>query len=107
MSDERKLTEEDREKIQRLLESGTFLEDVVLTGLPGCFYAVAVLVGIALGITTIAVMSKGGNGELVCYLIGYTIGGVLSILATGRLIELVGRISDDVRTIRERTDSQK
>jgi hypothetical protein len=78
-----------------------------LAGLPGCFYAVALLVGIGLGITTIAVMSKGGNGELVCYMIGYTIGGVLSILATGRLIELVGRISDDVRAIRERTDSQK
>ncbi len=65
------------------------------------------LVGISLGITTIAVMSKGGNGELVCYMIGYTIGGVLSILATGRLIELVGRISENVRAIRERTDSQK
>ena len=78
-----------------------------LAGLPGCFYAVALLVGIGLGITTIAVMSKGGNGELVCYMIGYTIGGVLSILATGRLIELVGRISENVRAIRERTDSQK
>jgi hypothetical protein len=75
--------------------------------LPGCFYAVAVLVGIGLGITTIAVIGNGGSAEEIGYMIGYTIGGVLSILATGRLIELVRRISDDVRAIRERTDSQK
>jgi len=75
--------------------------------LPGCFYAVAVLVGIGLGITTIVVIDNRGSAEEIGYMIGYTIGGVLSILATGRLIELVRRISDDVRTIRERTDSQK
>ncbi|MBT4695107.1 MAG: hypothetical protein HOB73_17355 [Planctomycetaceae bacterium] len=75
--------------------------------LSGCFYAVAVLVGIGLGITTIAVIGNGGSAEEIGFMIGYTIGGVLSILATGRLIELVRRISDDVRAIRERTDSQK
>jgi hypothetical protein len=79
----------------------------VLAGLPGCFYAVAVLVGIGLGITTIAVIGNGGSAEEIGYMIGSTIGGVLSILATGRLIELVGRISENVRAIRERTDSQK
>ena len=78
-----------------------------LAGLPGCFYAVALLVGIGLGITTIAVIGNGGSAEEIGYMIGYTIGGVLSILATGRLIKLVSRISDDVRAIRERTDSQK
>ena len=77
-----------------------------LSIIPGCFYAVAVLVGIGLGITTIAAIGSG-NAEEVGYVMGYTVGGVLSILATGRLIELVQRISDDVRVIRERSDNQK
>jgi hypothetical protein len=36
-------------------------------------------------------------------MIGWTIGGVLGMLATGRLVELIQRISDDVRFMRDNT----
>ena len=82
-------------------------EDDVLKVLPSCFYAFAFLFAVGMIFAIFSINDKGGDTEQVGYMMGCTVGGVLSILATGRLIELVRRISDDVRAIRERTDSQK
>ena len=40
---------------------------------------------------------SGSHGQ------GWTIGGILGMLATGRLVELIQRISDDVRIMRDST----
>ena len=50
----------------------------------------------AVGVFIVSLISKDASKAEIGYMIGYTIGGVLSILATGRLIELVQRISDKI-----------
>ena len=65
--------------------------------LPAVYYFLAVFCGIVLlGFT--AVNSDELNSTQIGAWIGYTIGSVLSILAVGRVIELLQQIRDAVRS---------
>ena len=77
-------------------EEGDFLR-----GLPGCFYALAMAGGGILLIFTLAASDELNSSEIGT-LIGWTVGAVLGTLGTGYLIELVQRISSDVRAIRKK-----
>ena len=70
--------------------------------IPGCYYSLAILGGVALLVFTIMVsddLSAAQTGGMI----GWIIGAVLAMLATGRLVQLVQRISDDIRIIRDGT----
>lgn len=73
----------------------------VLRGIPGCYYFLAIVCGVVLTIFAI-VVSGDLDAAQTGALIGWIIGAVLAMLATGRLVGLVQRISDDVRIIRDR-----
>ena len=69
----------------------------LLSGLPAIYYFLAVFCGIVLlGFT--AVNADELNSTQIGAWIGYTIGSVLSILAVGRVIELLQQIRDAVRS---------
>ena len=69
----------------------------LLSGLPAIYYSLSVFCGIVLlGFT--AVNSGELNSTQIGAWIGYTVGAVLSILAIGRVIELLQQIRDAVRS---------
>jgi Na+/H+-translocating membrane pyrophosphatase len=70
----------------------------LLSDLPGAFYGLAILCGIVLLIFTL-VNSDQFNSTQIGSLIGWTFGSVLSMLAVGRVIELLQQIRDAVRNI--------
>ena len=68
--------------------------------IPGCYYGLAILGGVALLVFTILRsddLSAAQTGEII----GWIIGAVLATFAAGRLLQLVQRISDDIRVIRD------
>ena len=69
----------------------------LLSGLPATYYVLAILCGIVLMIFTLVNADKF-NSFQIGSLIGYTVGGVLSMLAVGRVIELLQDIRDAVRS---------
>ena len=70
----------------------------LLSDLPGAFYGLAILCGIVLLIFTLVNADKF-NSFQIGSLIGCTVGGVLSMLAGGRVIQLLQQIRDAVRNI--------
>ena len=68
------------------------------TGLPATYYVLAILCGITLLIFTAANRDELSSTEIGAW-IGYTVGGVLSMFAIGRVIELLQQIRDAVRNI--------
>ena len=67
-----------------------------LSGLPATYYVLAICCGIVLLIFTL-VNSDQFNSTQIGSLIGWTFGSVLSMLAVGRVIELLQQIRDAVR----------
>jgi len=70
----------------------------LLSDLPATYYVLAILCGVVLLIFTL-VNAKDLSGAEIGSLIGYTVGGVLSMFAIGRVIELLQQIRDAVRNI--------
>jgi Na+/H+ antiporter NhaC len=70
----------------------------LLSDLPGAFYGLAILCGVVLLIFTLVNADKFSSFQIGS-LIGYTVGGALSMLAVGRVIELLQQIRDAVRNI--------
>jgi hypothetical protein len=73
-----------------------------LRGIPGCYYLLAILCGGVFLVFTIMV-SDDLSADETGGMIGWIIGVVLAMLAIGRLVQLVQRISDDIRIIRDGT----
>jgi hypothetical protein len=73
-----------------------------LRAIPTCYYILAIVCGVVTLIFTVTV-SNDLTAVQTGGMIGWTIGGVLGMLATGRLVELIQRISDDVRFMRDNT----
>jgi hypothetical protein len=69
----------------------------VLSDLPFIFYLLAILCGVVLIGFTIANAAERNSTQMGAW-IGYTIGSVLSMLAVGRVIELLQQILDAVRS---------
>ncbi len=65
----------------------------LLSGLPAIYYGLAILCGIIILIFTFANADKFSSIQLG-YLIGSTVGGVLSMFAVGRVIQLLQQIRD-------------
>ena len=78
-----------------------FGEDA-LRAIPGCYYVLAVFSGVTLLIFTMMV-SGDLSADVIGGMIGWIIGAVLATFAAGRLLQLVQRISDDIRVIRDGT----
>jgi Na+/H+ antiporter NhaC len=68
----------------------------LLSDLPATYYVLAILCGVVLLVFTL-VNAKDLSGAEIGSLIGYTVGGVLSMFAVGRVIELLQQIRDAVR----------
>ena len=68
-----------------------------LSGLPSLYYILAMFCGGTLLLFTVANWDKLDSFQ-VGSLIGYTVGGVVSMLAVGRVIELLEQIRDAVRS---------
>ena len=68
-------------------------ETGLLSSLPGIYYGLAILCGIVLLGFTVANSDKLSSTQIGAW-IGYTVGGVLSMFAVGRVIELLQQIRD-------------
>ena len=74
----------------------------ILRVIPACYYLLAIFCGVVLLIFTVMV-SDDLTAAQTGGMIGWTIGGVLGMLATGRIVQLIQRISDDIRFMRDST----
>ena len=68
----------------------------LISDLPAIYYGLAILCGITLLIFTAANRDELSSTEIGAW-VGYTVGGVLSMFAVGRVIELLQQIRDAVR----------
>ena len=78
---------------------GVFSEDV-LRVIPGCYYLLGIVCGVVLLIFTLMIsdeLSAAERGGMI----GWVVGSVLGMFAVGRIVQLVQRISDDIRVMRE------
>ncbi|MBT4693048.1 MAG: hypothetical protein HOH50_10450 [Planctomycetaceae bacterium] len=67
-----------------------------LSSLPAIYYFLAILCGVVLIGFTIANSDELSSTQIGAW-VGYTVGGVLSMFAVGRVIELLQQIRDAVR----------
>ena len=67
-----------------------------LSSLPTIYYGLAILCGVVLIGFTIANSDELSSTQIGAW-VGYTVGGVLSMFAVGRVIELLQQIRDAVR----------
>ena len=78
-------------KTQALRVTDGFMER-----LPSIFYKLAVFCGVVLVAFTFAI-SDDLSGSEIGVLVGWIVGSVLSILAVGRVLELLQQIRDEIR----------
>ena len=69
---------------------------LLLSSLPATYYGLAVFCGITLLIFTAANSDELSSTQIGAW-VGYTVGGVLSMFAVGRVIELLQQIRDAVQ----------
>ena len=75
-------------------------DDELLRPLPQLIYVLAILCG---GFLLVITISSQGTAESKGAMIGWTIGSTLGMICTGRVIELLQKISDGVRVLSEKS----
>jgi hypothetical protein len=80
----------------RTTHASTPTDYEALSSLPTIYYVLAIFCGVVLIGFTIANSDELSSTEIGAW-VGYTVGGVLSMFAVGRVIELLQQIRDAVR----------
>ena len=91
-----KLQRAREQKLQLAREQNNRKSSDTLSGLPVLYYVLATICGAVLLLATIVNFEELKDAERGA-MIGYTVGSVLSMLAVGRVIELLQQIRDAVR----------